>query len=87
MSCQAAARALDSRGVDATVIAWGDFPDSYRTEVSMSIQLKATIKPPADKGDFLSYSFGGVERYRELSKDCHSMPRIVMVLFLPKDAD
>lgn len=84
--CEVAGRARDAHGIDAQVTVWGDFPGSYLKEITFNIQLKATKKIPARKKGFVSYSLQGIDRYKQLREDCHSVKRFLVVLFLPEDA-
>ncbi|QYG04812.1 DUF4365 domain-containing protein [Janthinobacterium sp. PAMC25594] len=87
-SCSSSGRHMDNAGVDATITGWGPFPDGgYRQEVSINIQLKATIKVPAEVGSSFSYSLDGISRYDDLRTDAMALPRILVVLFLPKTRD
>lgn len=82
-----ASRHADNNGVDATLTAWGPFnKGGYLTEVDMKIQLKATISMPADDGTNLSYFVSGVSRYNDLRTETVNIARILVVLFLPVDA-
>lgn len=86
MSCRDTNRHEDNAGIDAQLTAWGNFPGGYLTEVSLNIQLKATISDPVDDGTCLHYTLQGVERYRTLCQETVATPRILVVLFLPRDA-
>lgn len=86
MSCRDTNRHEDNAGIDAQLTAWGNFPGGYLTEVSLNIQLKATISGPVDDGTYLHYTLQGVERYRALRQQTIATPRILVVLFLPRDA-
>lgn len=88
MACKAGNRHEDDNGIDAIVTAWGPFSGGgYLTEVDLKIQLKATIRKPSDDGTNLSYSLRGVTRYNDLRNDRMLIPRILVVLFLPEDAE
>ncbi|WP_161492658.1 DUF4365 domain-containing protein [Pseudophaeobacter leonis] len=85
-SCDIGTRHEDNAGVDAKLTAWGPFPGGgYRTEVDVKVQLKATIKPPIHKHGYLSYSLKGIPQYDDLRSEAVSIPRILVVLFLPKE--
>jgi hypothetical protein len=87
MSCREANRHEDNHGVDATLTAWGPFAGGgLLTEVDMKIQLKATVGQPADDGTHFSYFLSGVNRYNDLRSATVSVARILVVLFLPADA-
>ncbi len=87
MACNVAGRHEDNNGVDATLTAWGPFTNGgYLTEVDIKVQLKATIATPADDGTNLSYFLSGVNRYNDLRTETVDVARILVVLFLPADA-
>lgn len=86
MACQVSGRHEDDHGVDARLTAWGRWPDAYRTEVELKVQLKATTGAPADSGSHLSYWLAGRQRYDDLRSESLSVPRVLVVLFLPEDA-
>jgi len=50
VACRPGDRHEDGRGIDAQLTAWGNWPDSYRTEVNLKVQLKATSLACADDG-------------------------------------
>lgn len=88
MGCEVSGRHNDNAGVDARLTAWGPFPNGgYLEEVDLNIQLKATISEPADDGDCYSYFLRGTERYDDLRTTALSTPRILVVLFLPRNPD
>ena len=87
MACSVGSRHEDNNGIDATLTAWGPFPrGGYPTEVTIKVQLKATIAVPVDDGTNLSYFLHGVSRYNDLRTETVSNARILVVLFLPADA-
>lgn len=87
MACNAGVRHEDNNGIDATLTAWGPFNNGgYLTEVDIKVQLKATIAVPADDGANLSYFLSGVSRYNDLRTPTVNAARILVVLFLPADA-
>ncbi len=84
MACVEGNRHEDNSGIDARLMAWGPFTGGgYLTEVSLNVQLKATVNPPTDDGHSLSYFLRGVERYNSLRLETRSIPLILVVLFLP----
>jgi hypothetical protein len=86
--CREATSAEDKEGIDAVVTAYGNFSGSYRTQITINVQLKATIEVPTDNGNYLSYFVQGIKRYDKLREDHREPIRILMVLFLPeKHAD
>ncbi len=88
VSCGTVTRHEDNAGVDATLTGWGPFPGGgYREEVDIKVQLKATVVEPTEKGGALSYFIKGTSRYDILRKTTLATPRILVVLFLPKERD
>ena len=78
----------DNNGVDASITAWGPFLNGgYIQEVDLKIQLKATIGVPVDNGSHLSYFLSGLNRYNDLRSDAVAVHRILIVMFLPADAN
>ena len=87
MACRVGSRHEDNNGIDATLTAWSPFVNGgYLTEVDIKVQLKATIAVPADDGSNLSYFLDGVNRYNDLRTETVDVARILVVLFLPADA-
>ena len=88
MACQASERHADKMGVDAIIRASERFAaDSIFTDLTLDVQLKATIHEQTLKDGKLSYFLDGVERYNKLRKETVTPPRILVVLFLPSDCD
>ncbi|MGX7690538.1 DUF4365 domain-containing protein [Flectobacillus roseus] len=86
-SCSIANRALDGNGIDAAITGWGPFQGGgYLEEVTIHVQLKATISVPVEQNGHLSYFLSEVKRYNDLRVDTVSVPRILVVMFLPADA-
>lgn len=86
-SCSNATRALDGNGIDAAITAWGPFTGGgYLEEVTVHVQLKATISDPVEKSGYLSYFLSETRRYNDLRADTVSVPRILVVMFLPPDS-
>lgn len=84
MACTPGGRHEDNNGVDAQITAWGPFAGGgYLTEVTMKIQLKATIAEPTGSAEHWSYSLRGIERYDDLRSNALAVPRFLVVLFLP----
>lgn len=87
MACSGGNRHEDNNGIDATLTAWGPFNNGgYLTEVDIKVQLKATVNVPTDDGVNLSYFLSGVNRYNDLRTKTIDAARILVVLFLPVDA-
>ncbi|HMJ89487.1 MAG TPA: DUF4365 domain-containing protein, partial [Candidatus Acidoferrum sp.] len=88
MSCRTGTRHEDNSGIDAALTAWGPFPGGgYLTEIDIKVQLKASIKTPADDGSNFSYFVDGVSRYNDLRSETIDVARFLVVLFLPPNAD
>lgn len=88
MACQCSTRLADNAGIDATIHAVDDFgADSVLTDISLHIQLKATSQQPADHGNKFSYFMQDVARYDKLRSSALLPPRVLVVLFLPANAD
>lgn len=86
-SCSIANRSLDGNGIDAAITGWGPFPGGgYLKEITIHVQLKATVNVPIVQNDHLSYFLNGTRRYDDLRADTVSVPRILVVLFLPSNA-
>ena len=84
IACQEARRSLDNAGVDATLHLIKNFgPTAKLTEISLHIQLKATVTPPSRKNGGLSYFLRETEHYDRLRSDSSLPPRLLAVLFLP----
>ncbi len=91
VSCQVANRHADNCGVDAHLTGWSPFPNGgdhldHLDEVDIKVQLKATINSAALVGDCWSYFLKEVARYDDLRSQALSLPRILVVLFLPRDS-
>jgi Domain of unknown function (DUF4365) len=88
VNCKISNRHDDNAGIDATLTGWGPFTNGgCLTEVDVKVQLKATIKEPADDGTHLSYFLAGTKQYDDLRCDTYASPRILAVLFLPVSAE
>lgn len=87
MSCRDGNRHEDNHGIDAQLTAWLPFVDADTlTEVDFKVQLKATIAEPKDVGLHLEYRLQGSHRYDDLRCETIGIARILVVLFLPRDA-
>lgn len=89
MSCSVATRHEDNMGIDATVRAVERFDkDSILTDLTLDIQLKATLKKNfRQKDEKISYFLREISRYDKLRKKTVAIPRILVVLFLPDDSE
>ena len=87
MSCRDSNRHEDNNGIDAQLTAWLPYVDATTlTEVDIKVQLKATIAEPPDDGLNYDYRLQGANRYNDLRSETISIARILVVLFLPRDA-
>ena len=72
--------------MDATLHLVKDFgPTARLTEISLHIQLKATVHPPSRHSGALSYFLRETAHYDRLRSDSALPPRLLAVLFLPPD--
>jgi len=86
VACQAATRSHDNLGIDATLSLVHDFgADAKLTEVTLHIQLKATVKRPTIDEGRLSYWLKSLDEYDRLRGNSALPPRLLAVLFLPDD--
>lgn len=86
MSCHVGNRHEDNAGIDAVLTGWGPFQGGgYLSEVDLKVQLKATINRQAEDEHTLSYFLNGKERHNDLCTDTIAIPRILVVLFLPRE--
>jgi len=85
IACQPATRSFDNVGVDVELMAAGDFGPDLPREVFFHVQLKATIERPAVRADKLAYFLRGTEAYDRLRADAVTVPRVLVVLFLPSE--
>lgn len=83
VNCVCTNRHSDNRGIDATLTCWKRFDGSYKDEIDLKIQLKATIKEPSNSGPHFSYFFKGAKQYDFLREETKSQHRLLIVLFLP----
>jgi hypothetical protein len=87
MSCRDANRHEDSNGIDAQLTSWLPYQDALTlTEVDIKVQLKATIAEPYDDGLNFEYRLKGANRYNDLRSETVGIARILVVLFLPRNA-
>ena len=86
--CKPGERDEDNKGIDATLRVFGPFPNAlYRKSIPLDIQIKATVATPTDKETHWSYFIKGKERYEKLCEPCEAVPLLLVVLFLPSDAE
>ncbi len=87
MSCQVANRQSDRIGIDARIVAHGDFgAHTVLTDISLDIQLKATTQPYTIQHKQIPYFLHGVNRYDVLRRKTVTPQKILVVLFLPSDS-
>lgn len=88
LNCKIENRHGDNYGVDAQVDYFGPIPNStWRTDVSLRIQLKATMNRGAETATHISYPFRGIDQYNRLRLNVGEPHRILIVLFLPTNAE
>lgn len=86
MSCETTGRHVDNMGIDAQIRASEQFStDSILTDITIDIQLKATTDTPSNRNEKLSYFIRDIKHYDKLRKESITIPRILVVLFLPGD--
>ncbi len=84
VACNVTDRHLDNAGVDATLHIVHDVPPL--TDLTVHVQLKATAKPVNPIEGRLPYWLADVRRYDKLRLPGSMPPRLLIVLFLPEDA-
>jgi hypothetical protein len=86
--CEATRRTSDNAGVDAYVRVRERLADHAEyTNFLFEVQLKSTSKNPVLEAGRYSYWLDEVGRYDELRDVNAPMPKILVVLFLPADAN
>lgn len=85
--CESAGRHTDEAGVDAVLRVKGMLDlDSILTQFTVDVQLKATKKIPIEQNERYSYSIK-VKNYNELRSTNTGAPHLLVVLYLPADAN
>lgn len=91
IGCEIATRHEDNRGIDVKLTCWEQFQDSYKEEIDLKVQLKATIKEPSQTDTHFSYFFhfhnGSSKPYDLLCEETKHINRLLIVLFLPTNAE
>jgi hypothetical protein len=87
VACQYCSRTFDSTGVDAQLKVVRDFGPGALTELTVEVQLKATIRQPGERLNRLAYFLADIGRYNRLRAETIVPPRVLVVLFLPEDAE
>ncbi len=85
INCQIENRHGDNRCVDVRLTCYGPFEDSYKEEIDLKVQLKATIAEPTETESHFSYFYRGVNQYDFLREETKNQHRVLIVLFLPED--
>jgi hypothetical protein len=85
--CEYAGRHSDAAGVDAVLRVKGRLAtDSSLTQFTVDVQLKATKKAPVEQAGRYSHSLE-VKNYDALRSTDAGAPQLLVVLFLPDDAE
>lgn len=85
--CEYTGRHSDEAGVDAVLRVKGKLdPQSVFTQFTVDVQLKATKKAPVEQDGRCSYSLKA-KNYDELRSIHTGAPQMLVVLFLPADAE
>lgn len=84
VSCTGVTRTMDNEAIDATLHGVGAFGGPM-TEITLHVQLKATVAPLTLQGGKFSYFLKGVEGYNKLRSKTSNIPKILVVLQLPSD--
>lgn len=88
MACEPTGRHADNQGIDAIIRATDTFaPDSILTDLAVDVQLKATMAEPGEINGRIPFVLHGIERYDKLRRATVLPPRILVVLFLPRDRE
>lgn len=87
LNCKVENRHGDNYSVDAQIDYFAPIPNTYRTDVSIRVQLKATINKGAETATHISYSFRGLNSYNKLRNNVGEPHRILVVLFLSPNED
>lgn len=85
--CESSGRHTDDAGVDAVLRVHGRLAaDSILTQFTVDVQLKASKLVPVEQGRRYSHSLKR-KNYDELRSLATGAPQLLVVLFLPPDAD
>lgn len=87
INCQIENRHGDNRGIDTRLTCYGPFEASYKEEIDLKVQLKATITTPVETDTHFSYFFSGIKQYDFLREETKNQHRVLVVLFLPDGHD
>lgn len=85
VACQCTTRTADNMGIDASLHIVKDFGEGATlTELSINLQLKATVAKPSLRDGRLSYSLD-LASYNKLRQTTIYPRRFLVVLFLPAE--
>ncbi len=85
LNCRVENRHADNYGVDATIDFFDTIPQTYRTDITLRIQLKATTSALSQTAAHFSYFFKGVPQFDRMRTNAGEPHRILVVLMLPDD--
>lgn len=86
LNCKVENRHGDNYGIDAQIDYSSNIPGTWRTDVSLRIQLKATINRGFETDTHIAYPLRGINQYNQLRILSGEPYRILIVLFLPVNA-
>lgn len=84
ISCSGVTRTMDNEAIDATLHGVGAFGGPM-TEITLHVQLKATVSPLVLQRGRFSYFLQGVEGYNKLRSTTSNISKILIVLQLPSN--
>jgi hypothetical protein len=87
IGCKMSPRYEDNRGIDVQLTCYEQFPDCYKEEIDLKIQLKATIQEPSQTDTHFAYFFKGAKQYDLLREETQHIHRLLIVLFLPTNSE
>lgn len=87
LNCKVENRHGDNYGIDAQIDYFAPIDGTWRTDVSLRVQLKATINRGVETDTHISYPFRGIEQYNRLRINSGEPYRILVVLFLSGSPD
>jgi hypothetical protein len=82
LNCKSENRHGDNYAIDAQIDYYNTIPNTYRTDVSLRVQLKATKNRGVETKTHIAYPFRGIDAYNKLRTDAGEPHRILIVLFL-----
>lgn len=85
--CECTGRHSDAAGIDAVLRVKGKLADdSILKQFTVDVQLKATRQVPVEQHERFSHSLD-VKNYDELRSTDAAAPQLLVVLYLPEDAE